>query len=199
VPDELTLRTERLLLRPWKPDDREPFAAMSADPQVMEWFPSTLGASEAAALADRIEQLFREQGWGLWAVEVPGSSPFIGFVGLNRADTAVGYPSVEVGWRLATAHWGHGYATEAARAALRYGFDTLGLEHIIAITSVGNSRSRRVMTRLGMVYQPDEDFDHPRVPADSPIRRHVLYRIDRAGFSTHEAEVSAFDSAANAT
>jgi RimJ/RimL family protein N-acetyltransferase len=97
------------------------------------------------------------------------------------------------------AHWGHRYATEAARAALRYGFDTLGLEHIIAITSVGNSRSRRVMTRLGMMYQPDEDFDHPRVPADSPIRRHVLYRIDRAGFSAHEAEVSAFDSAAYAT
>jgi RimJ/RimL family protein N-acetyltransferase len=183
VTDEPRLRTERLLLRPWRPGDREPFAAMSADPQVMEWFPSTLGASEAAALADRSKQLFREQGWGLWAVEIPGSAPFIGFVGLNRADTAVGYPSVEVGWRLAAAHWGHGYATEAARAALRHGFDTLGLENIIAITAVGNARSRRVMTRLGMVYHPDEDFDHPRVPADSPILRHVLYRIDKVGFS----------------
>jgi 3-dehydroquinate dehydratase/shikimate dehydrogenase len=199
VPDEPTLRTERLLLRPWQPGDREPFAAMSADPRVMEWFPSTLTAIEAAALADRIEHRFHEQGWGLWAVEVPGSAPFIGFVGLNRADEAVGFPSVEVGWRLAAAHWGHGYATEAARAALHHGFDTLRLEEIIAITSVGNTRSRRVMTKLGMVHHPDQDFDHPRLPANSPILRHVLYRIGRTAFSAHEAGTSAFDSAAKGT
>ena len=177
--ETVTLRTERLLLRPWSSEDRGPFAALNADPTVMEWFPSTLTANESDALADRIEGMLADQGWGLWAVEVVGYAPFIGFIGLNRADAILGYPAVEAGWRLAAAHWGHGYATEGARAALRFGFDSLGLEAIVAFTASGNVRSRRVMTKVGMVHGPDEDFDHPRLPPTSPLVRHVLYRITR--------------------
>jgi 3-dehydroquinate dehydratase / shikimate dehydrogenase len=185
--DEPTLRTDRLMLRPWRSEDREAFAALNADPQVMEWFPSTLTLGESDALADRIEQLFRDQLWGLWAVEVPGSAPFIGFIGLNPAGATLGYPCVEVGWRLAAAFWGHGYAPEGARAALQFGFDDLGLDEIIAITSVGNVRSRRVMTKLGMVHHPDEDFDHPRLAMDSPLLRHVLYRMTPAEFAAGDS------------
>ena len=181
--DDLTLRTERLLLRPWRDEDRATFAALNADPRVMEFFPSTLTAAESDALADRIIALFNEQGWGLWAVEVVGSHPFVGFIGLNKVDAVLGYPSVEIGWRLIQAAWGHGYATEGARAALRFGFDDLALEEIVAMTAVGNTRSRRVMTKLGMTYRADDDFDHPRVPAGSPLRRHALYRIRRAAFA----------------
>lgn len=183
VADGITLRTERLLMRPWRAEDREPFAELNADPRVMEWFPAVLTPSESDALADRIEQLFRHQGWGLWAVEVVGADPFIGFVGLNQADATLGYPCVEVGWRLAAAHWGRGYAPEAALAALRFGFEDLGLEEIVALTSVGNARSRRVMSKLGMTRSPEDDFDHPRLPRSSPLLRHVLYRIGSAAFS----------------
>ncbi len=189
MPDDLTLRTERLLLRPWRDDDRATFAELNADPRVMEWFPSTLTAAESDALADRIVALFDEQGWGLWAVEVPGGAPFIGFIGLNKADAILGYPSVEIGWRLIQPSWGHGYATEGAAAALRFGFDVLGLDEIVAFAALGNARSRRVMAKLGMTHRADEDFDHPRLPPDSPIRRHALYRIVRAAFS-NPAEAS---------
>jgi RimJ/RimL family protein N-acetyltransferase len=181
--DEITLRTERLLLRPWGLEDRAPFAALNADARVMEWFPALLSATESDAVADRIEEHFRYHGWGLWAVEIPGADPFIGFVGLNPCDTTLGYPSVEIGWRLAAAHWGHGYAPEAALEALRFGFDELGLDDIVALTSVGNAKSRRVMTKIGMTRRPEDDFDHPRIPKTSPLVRHVLYRISAEAFS----------------
>jgi 3-dehydroquinate dehydratase / shikimate dehydrogenase len=130
-----TIATERLLLRPWSPDDRPAFAALNADPLVMEWFPETLTRERSDAVAERIEQLMAEQGgWGLWAVEVPGVAPFIGFVGLNHADSQLGRPAMEVGWRLAATHWGNGYAPEAALAALEYGFNTLALDEIVAFT-----------------------------------------------------------------
>jgi RimJ/RimL family protein N-acetyltransferase len=180
---EITLHTDRLLLRPWRASDRAPFAALNADPRVMEWFLAPLSTTESDGFVDRIEEHLRVHGWGLWAVEVPGSDPFIGFVGLNPADTTLGYPSVEIGWRLAAAHWGHGYAPEAAREALRFGFDDLGLDEIVSFTSVGNAKSRRVMTKIGMTRNPDDDFDHPRVPKTSPLSRHVLYRISAAAFS----------------
>jgi RimJ/RimL family protein N-acetyltransferase len=182
--DEITLRTERLLLRPWEATDREPFAALNADPDVMEWFQGPLPVAQSDAFVDWIEQRFREQGWGYWAVAVVGSDPFIGFVGLSPADTTLGYPSVEIGWRLAAAHWGRGYAPEAGREALRFGFDDLGLDEIVSFTSVGNAKSRRVMTKIGMTRAPEDDFDHPRVPAASPLVRHVLYRISAAAFAT---------------
>jgi RimJ/RimL family protein N-acetyltransferase len=141
---------------------------------------------ESDALADRITKHMDDQGWGLWAVEVPGIADFIGFVGLSPADDALGYPSVEVGWRLAAPYWGHGYATEGALAALTFGFHELALSEIVSFTSAGNIRSRRVMEKIGMVHRPEEDFDHPRIPQASPLCRHVLYRLTRAAYSTPE-------------
>jgi 3-dehydroquinate dehydratase/shikimate dehydrogenase len=176
------LVTDRLLLRAWRPGDREGFAALNADPRVMEWFPATLSRSESDALADSIEQRLTDQGWGLWAVDVPGVAEFIGFVGLNQAEAILGYPVVEVGWRLSAEHWGHGYAPEAATASLEYGFSALGLEEIVAYTTVANAKSRRVMDKIGMTRDDDADFDHPRIAEGSRVRRQVLYRISRAQF-----------------
>lgn len=173
------LRTERLLLRPWRPSDREPFAAINADPRVMEWFPELLTRQRSDERADAIDRAIVENGWGLWAVEVPSVAEFIGFVGLNADERTIGRPVVEVGWRLAAEHWGNGYATEAGRASLDHGFGALGLPEIVAFTSVGNLRSRRVMERLGMRHDPREDFEHPRVPEGSPLRAHVTYRAER--------------------
>lgn len=186
TPDAVTLRTDRLVLRPWRSEDRPLFAALNADPTVMEWFPSTMTADELDAFVDRIEQRFREFGWGLWAVEVPRVAPFIGFVGLSPADATLGYPCVEIGWRLAAMHWGQGYAPEGALAALRFAFDTLALDEIVSFTSVGNAKSRRVMTKIGMTHNAEDDFDHPRLASTSPLLRHVLYRITAAEFSAHE-------------
>jgi RimJ/RimL family protein N-acetyltransferase len=184
--DEITLRTQRLLLRPWRATDRGPFAELNADPVVMEWFQGPLSESDSNAFVDWIEQRFREQGWGCWAVEIPGVDPFIGFVGLSPAGATLGYPSVEIGWRLAASQWGHGYAPEAAREALRFGFEELRLEEILAFTSAGNAKSRRVMTKLGMTRDPEDDFDHPRVPKTSPLVRHVLYRISASAFAVRD-------------
>lgn len=172
------LRTERLLLRRWRADDLAPFTAMNADREVMEHLPAPLSAAESAALAERIERGFEANGYGLWAVEVPGEADFVGFVGLAPVDRALPFaPSVEVGWRLARAFWGRGIATEAARAAVEYGLRERGLRELVSFTAVGNARSRRVMERLGMHRDPGEDFDHPLLPARSPLRRHVLYRL----------------------
>jgi len=172
------LRTDRLLLRRWRPEDREPFAALNADPQVMEHFPATLTRLESDDLADRIEARFAERGWGFWAVEVPGVTSFAGFVGLSvpRFETHF-TPCTEVGWRLAVDFWGCGYATEAARASLQFGFKTLGLDEIVAFTVPGNARSRAVMDRIGMVQDTAGDFDHPMIPRGNPKCRHVLYRV----------------------
>jgi 3-dehydroquinate dehydratase/shikimate dehydrogenase len=181
----VTLETERLVLRDWRPGDWEPFAALNADPRVMEWFPATLSRRESDALADSIEQRLAQQGWGLWAVEVPGVAEFIGFVGLNPAQPILGYPAVEVAWRLACEHWGRGYAPEAASASLAYGFSALGLEEIVSFTTVANAKSRRVMEKIGMTRDGAADFDHPRIAKGSPIRPHVLYRISRSQFEQH--------------
>ncbi len=177
---EPELRTPRLILRRWRDTDRDPFAALNADRAVMEHFPAPLRREESDDLVDRIESGFDARGWGLWAVEVPGTAPFIGFVGLNPATFDAPFtPAVEVGWRLAREHWGHGYATEGARAALAFGFEDLALDEIVSFTSHGNTRSRQVMERLGMHNDPADDFDNPNVPAGDPLRAHVLYRLDR--------------------
>jgi RimJ/RimL family protein N-acetyltransferase len=168
------LRRADLILRQWRDEDREPFAALNADPEVMRYFPATLSRTESDAFVDRSIALIDERGWGLWAVEVDGVAPFVGFVGLNIPSFMPA--TVEVGWRLAREHWGHGYASEAAREALRYGFEELGLAEIVSFTSTVNERSRRVMERIGMTRDPTRDFDHPNVP-DGPLRRHVLYAI----------------------
>jgi len=175
-------KTDRLLLRGWRDDDLEPFAALNADPEVMRHFPAPLARAESDALAAGIAEHLDGEGWGLWAVEVAGAGPggrgrFAGFTGLSAPGFAAPFgPAVEVGWRLARWAWGHGYATEAATAALDVGFDDLGLDEIVSFTAVPNQRSQAVMRRIGMTRDPDGDFDHPRVPA-GPLRRHVLYRI----------------------
>jgi RimJ/RimL family protein N-acetyltransferase len=129
-------------------------------------------------MVDRIGAHFGEHGFGLWAIELPGVAPFIGFAGLTWARFSAPFtPCVEVGWRLAFEHWGHGYATEAARLALGYGFGTLALSEVVSFTSATNLRSRAVMERLGMRRDPAEDFDYPSFPEGHPLRRHVLYRL----------------------
>ncbi|UDY34183.1 GNAT family N-acetyltransferase [Dermatobacter hominis] len=186
------VRTERLLLRRFTEQDRAPFAAINADPVVMEHYPSTLGRAESDAFVDRIESSWRERGWGLWAVEVvapaaPDEAPgFVGYTGLWPADH-VAPGLVEVGWRLAHAAWGRGYAPEAATAALRLGFDDLGLDEIVSFTVPQNANSRRVMEKIGLRHRPERDFDHPSVdPVASPhLVRHVLYAIDRATWVAH--------------
>jgi ribosomal-protein-alanine N-acetyltransferase len=169
------IETGRLLLRRWRDSDRESFAALNADPLVMEHFPATLSRAESDALVDRIEAGFERNGFGLWAVEA--SRTFIGFTGLSVPGfTARFTPCVEVGWRLTRAAWGHGYATEAARAVLEHGFGKLGLAEIVSFTVVDNVRSRAVMRRIGMSHDPADDFGHPSLPEGSPLRPHVLYR-----------------------
>ncbi len=174
------IRTERLLLRRWVTSDREPFAAMNADAQVRKYFPGRLSRAESDASAARISAHFEDHGYGFWAVEIPGGEPFAGMVGLALVTFEAPFtPCVEIGWRLAVPYWGHGYATEAAQAALVFGFDELRLDEIVSFTVPTNLRSRRVMERIGMTHTPAEDFDHPNVYEKHPLRRHVLYRINR--------------------
>jgi RimJ/RimL family protein N-acetyltransferase len=174
------LRTERLILRRWRAADRTPFAALNADPGVMEHFPSLLSRHESDHLIDRIESDFDSHGFGLWAVESTEASALIGFTGLSVPRFQAHFtPAVEVGWRLARAYWGHGFATEAARAALALGFGEARLEGIVSFTIPANLRSRRVMEKLGMSRRPEDDFDHPLLPEHHPMRRHVLYRLRR--------------------
>ena len=183
------IRTARLLMRRWRDEDRGPFAALNADPAVMEHMTATLTRDQSDAHVDRIEACWNERGLGLWAIEVPGVAPFIGYVGLWPADDLTGAGTVEVGWRLARAHWGNGYATEAACEALRFGFEQVGLDEIVSFTVPQNQRSRRVMERIGLRHDPSGDFDHPRVDpvADPALVRHVLYRLSRAGWLALDA------------
>lgn len=176
-----TLTTPRLLLRPWRQSDRAPFAAINADPVVMEFFPSVLDVTQTEAMVDRIEAHFAKHSFGLWAVEIPTVTESAGFVGLCYPRfTASFTPCVEIGWRLGRKYWEQGYATEGARVALQYGFDVLGLAEILSFTSPLNQRSRRVMEKLGMKHDPSDDFDHPLVPEGHVLRRHVLYRVTLA-------------------
>ena len=173
----MILQGARVRLRPWRDEDRAAFAAMNADQRVMEFFPKRLDRAESDALLDGIEAHFSRHGFGLWAIEAL-ESPFIGFTGLAVPRfTAAFTPCVEIGWRLAAEHWGKGYATEAARLALAYGFETAALAEIVSFTSVANLRSRAVMERLGMQRDPADDFDHPSLPDGHPLQRHVLYRL----------------------
>jgi ribosomal-protein-alanine N-acetyltransferase len=172
------LETERLLLREWRDADRAPFAAMNADPRVMEHFPSRLTRPESDAFIRRMRERWAVEGFGLWAVERQADGRFLGFTGLAAPTFKAHFtPCVEVGWRFAVEAWGHGYATEAARAALRFGFEDLDLAEIVSFTVPANTRSRAVMERLGMTRDPADDFDHPRLPEGHPLRHHVLYRL----------------------
>ena len=179
-----TVDTPRLILRQWQYGDYAPFAALNADPQVMQFFPAPLSRLQSDALADKMRKLIDERGWGFWAVELRAAGDagekFIGCVGITVCDPILPcHPLVEVGWRLAARFQGRGYAFEAASASLAYGFDTLGLDEIVAFTAALNLRSQKLMRKLGM--RPDaQGFEHPAIPAGHPLRPHVLYRIGRA-------------------
>ena len=183
------LVTARLLMREWQDTDREPYAALNADLEVMRHFPSTLTARQSGEMIDRMAAGWIERGFGLWAVERADTSEFIGFVGLAApAWEAAFTPCVEVGWRLASQQWGHGFAPEAASAALEWGFANVDLpgDEVVSFTTVANVSSQRVMEKIGMIRDVDADFDHPLLP-DWAQRRHVLYRIDRLRFAERVA------------
>lgn len=171
------LRTERLVLRRWREEDLPAFGALNADARVMRHMPKVLTRAESDALVGRFEAHFQERGFGRWAVEAPGVAAFVGFVGLGVPGFEAPFtPCVEVSWRLAAAHWGRGYASEAARRALRFAREELGLAEVVSYTVPANAASIRVMERIGMGRDPRGDFDHPELPQESALRRHVLYR-----------------------
>jgi len=173
----VALRTPRLLLREWRDEDAAPFAAMSADPEVLRYLP----APDEVWIA-RMRAHFAEHGFGQFVVEITGEASFIGAIGLNHVRWNLAFtPAVEAGWRLARPYWGKGYALEAARAAIDDGFGRIGLDEIVAYTVPDNRASRQVMERLGMTRDPAEDFDHPSRPEGDKLRRHVLYRLHRPG------------------
>jgi RimJ/RimL family protein N-acetyltransferase len=178
MPDSLT--TARLTLRRWRASDRIPFQQINADPRVMEFMPALLTPDKSDDLITRIEQHFQQHNFGLYATELIESGAFIGYIGLNIPSFEAPFmPAVEIGWRLAFDHWGRGLATEGAHAVLQHAFETLRLRSIVSFTVPQNQRSRRVMEKLGMVYDRNADFDHPRLPEGHALRQHVLYRINR--------------------
>jgi RimJ/RimL family protein N-acetyltransferase len=179
--DIIVLRGDRVVLRGWEPRDAEPFAAMNADPVVMEHFPAALARGDSDAMMERLQQGLERRGWGAWCLDIDGTCA--GFVGLTPVTFEAPFtPCVEIGWRMAAAYWGKGYVTEAARLAVGLGFGMVGLGEIVSFTAVANWRSRRVMERLGMRRRDFEDFDHPRVPHGHPLQRHVLYRLAAGDF-----------------
>jgi RimJ/RimL family protein N-acetyltransferase len=170
------IRTDRLLMRRWREPDREPFAELNGDPETLVYFPATLSRAESDTFVDRIEAGFAEHGYGLWALEVIQTGDFIGFTGLAPMPPDVpGGGGTEIGWRLARHAWHHGYATEAARAALRVAFAGLGLPEIWSMTAVLNTPSQAVMRRIGLLEVAR--FEHPRVPDGSPVKPHVMYYL----------------------
>lgn len=181
------LTTHRLQLRGWRDSDRQPFAQLNADPVVMEHFPATLSRSESDAMVDRIQQKFEQQGFGLWALEHRSSGDFLGFVGLNQPNFKAHFtPAIEIGWRLAHPFWGQGYACEAARKVLRFGFAELALDEIVSFTATCNLRSMALMQRLGMLHDPAEDFNHPALIPGDRLEHHVLYRLGKAQWMGQE-------------
>lgn len=176
----IPLLTERLILRDWREEDRAPFAAMNADPQVMRFFPETLTEAESNKIVDRLKASYAETGMTFFATEEQATGRFVGLIGLRQVPQHLPIaPVVELGWRLIADVWGRGYAPEAARALLQIGFEEFDQELLVAYTTPPNAPSRRVMEKIGMVRDKDRDFDHPELPADHPMRRHVVYSIDR--------------------
>lgn len=177
---EPRLETDRLVLRRWTDDDLVPFAGINADPEVSRLLRGPIDRAQSDALVQRTEDSFETLGYGLWATEVRATGELIGFVGLARQTFEAHFnPSVEVGWRLSRSSWGHGYATEGGRAALAFGFDTLGIEELVSITTASNERSRAVMRRLGMTRDPADDFEQTQLPVGHPLRTAVLHRLTR--------------------
>lgn len=172
------IETDRLLLRRWAEEDREPFFRLNSDARVMEFMPHCLSRWESDVLVDHIEDHFRKHSFGLYALELREDHSFIGFLGLAiPAFTAHFTPCVEIGWRLSANHWERGLATEGARAVVRHAFEVVRLDALVSFTVPANIRSRRVMEKIGMIHNPGDDFDHPNLPDGHPLRRHVLYRL----------------------
>lgn len=173
------LTGEHVRLRPWRSDDLPAFATLNADPAVMEYFPAVLSTEQSNELAQRIQAGFEKNGFGFWALEIPGVLAFAGFVGLSVPGSSglPFMPTVEIGWRLCQHAWGRGYASEAARVVLSHAFTALQLPEVVAFTTRTNQRSQAVMQRIGMRYAEGEDFMHPALPSDHPLRHHVLYRL----------------------
>lgn len=180
---ETVLETERLILRKWRPDDLDPFAEMSADPEVMRFFPTRQNRAETEAHIRLITDYMDRHGFGWWAIEVPDVLDFAGFAGLSRPGFHTHFtPCVEVGWRLRRDAWGKGYATEAGRACLDFAFKHIGLAEVVSMAVTENWRSRRVMERLCMERRAEDDFGHPRLSFGHPLRHHVLYRISKTAW-----------------
>jgi RimJ/RimL family protein N-acetyltransferase len=172
--------TERLILRHWRATDRKPFAAVSADADVMRYFPATLDETASNALVDLLEARWAKNGFAFPAVERKVDQEFLGFIGLSCVPCETAFaPAVEIGWRLARHAWGQGYAIEGARQALHWGFSVLNLDDVVSFTAEQNTPSRRVMERIGMTRDEVGDFDHPLLDETSPLQRHVLCRIKR--------------------
>ncbi len=175
-----TVKTDRLILRPWTQEDLEPFSKLNADPRVREFFPSVKSYEESTQEYNLIREGFEQYGWGFWAASLIKTNEFIGFIGLKHVNPILPFaPAVEIGWRLAYDFWGKGYATEGAIASLRFGFITLDLNEIVSYTPVANTRSRNVMEKIGMHRSQEEDFEHPQLNPDDKLRLHVLYRLQR--------------------
>lgn len=180
------LQTDRLTLRRWQPTDREPFAALNGDPEVMEHFPAPLTPQESDVMIGRLEAAIEERGFGLWALEITRTGRFIGFTGLSIPPFDAHFtPAIEIGWRLARSSWGHGYATEAARHVLDFAFNDLDLSEVVSFTTTTNLRSQAVMKRLGMSHDPADDFDHPSIEEGHPQQRHVLWRMPATSWPNH--------------
>jgi RimJ/RimL family protein N-acetyltransferase len=172
------IETERLLLRSWREEDREPFYRMNSDPRVMEFMSECSTRAQSDLLFERIIEHFKKHGFGLFAAESREDQTFIGFVGLAVPSFKTHFtPCVEIGWRLAADYWGRGLATEGARAVAKYAFDELALDGLVSFTVPENVRSRRVMEKIGMTHDASDDFDHPNIPEGHPLSRHVLYRL----------------------
>jgi 3-dehydroquinate dehydratase/shikimate dehydrogenase len=177
------IRTERLLLRPWLEKDLDPFTDLNSDPRVREYFPSLLTKEESAREMNLAQTEIEEKGWGFWAAALLSTGEFIGMIGLHAVSkeklSAHFTPAIEIGWRLAYDHWGKGYATEGAKAALAYGFSNVNLDEIVAFTALQNQRSRHVMEKIGMLHNPKDDFKHPKLTDGHRLQYHVLYRIKK--------------------
>lgn len=177
----MTIRTSRIILRQWCDRDLEPFADLNSDQRVREFFPGLLSRQESDNFVKLMADHISKKGWGFWAASLIQTGEFIGFIGLEDVNFTAPFneltPAVEIGWRLAFKHWGQGYATEGARAALQYGFEKLSLPEIVSFTTVKNIRSRNVMEKIGMHHDEIDDFDHPKLSEGHPLRRHVLYRL----------------------
>lgn len=185
----MRIETQRLILRRWKPSDSESFHKMNSDPAVMEFLPKLLSREESDGMITRIEDHFERHGFGWWALEQKETGTLVGFTGLAVPNFEAPFiPCVEVGWRLAKAYWGFGYATEAANAALQFGFTQAGLDEIVSFTVPSNRPSIAVMERLRMKRDPKEDFEHPKLTEGHPLRRHVLYRLPKERWHLHQQD-----------